>query len=142
MKENLSAVVFVIIEGVPCSEGKIPLVQEKNKPYPRMWKLPGGTVDEGEWPEVTAYREIHEEMGVLIKPLHGQDKIYDQQKTGKYGPFRFIVFVGQYLRGEVRPGDEIEKIGFFSREEIADMIKGGKIVPTHIAPLKKYFGLE
>ncbi len=137
-KEKISAVVFVIIEAVEGHEGKIPLLQEKDKPEPRMWKLPGGAVEPGEWPEITAYREVQEETGLLIERLGDADKIYDELKNGRSGKYNFIVYRAQYLRGTTIIGDEVEKLGFFSREEVENLIKNKQIVPTHIAPLKKW----
>ncbi len=141
-KKDLFAVVFVIIEKVSGHENKIPLIQEKDRPEPKMWKLPGGGVDIGEWPEITAYREVQEETGLLIKRLSGEDKIFEKILDGRRGQYRFIVFRADYMRGITLVGDEVEKIGFFSKEEIVDMIKRGKIVLTHIAPLKKYFNFD
>lgn len=142
-KEKLSAVVFVIVEGVEDQEkGKIPLLQEKNRPAPRMWKLPGGAVEPGEWPEVTAYREVQEETGLLIRRLCDSDKIYDETKTGRFGKYNFVVYRAQYLRGTTILGDEVEKLGFFSFQEVEDLIKKGEIVPTHIEPLKKWIRIK
>jgi len=35
--------------------------------YPNQWTLPGGKVEEGEAPEVCAWREMMEETGVKLK---------------------------------------------------------------------------
>lgn len=136
--EKNSAVVFVIIEKVFGHEGKILLLQEKDRPEPRMWKLPGGGIDEGEWSEVTAYREVHEETGLLIKTLCDDNKIFDEVIKGRFGSYRFIVYRGEYMCGTTLVGDEVERIGFFSREEVEILIEKKKIVSTHIIPLKKY----
>lgn len=136
--ENNSAAVFVIIENVFGHEGKILLQQEKNRPEPRMWKLPGGTADEGEWPEVTAYREVQEETGLLMKRLNPEDKIFDEAMKGRFGSYRFIVFRGEYMRGTTLVGDEVERIGFFSKEEVEALIEKKKIVPTHVPAIQKY----
>lgn len=138
MGEKILAAVFVIIEKVPGHEDKILLLQEKNRPEPRMWKLPGGTVEEYEWPEVTAYREIQEETGLLMKRLDSEDKIFDEERKSRTGQYRFIVFRGEYMRGTTLVGDEVERIGFFSKKEVETLIEKNKIVPTHIPVLKKY----
>lgn len=137
-KQKLSAAVFVIIEKVLGHEGKILLLQEKNRPEPRMWKLPGGTIEDDEWLEVTAYREVLEETGLLIKTLYDKNKIFDEEKNGRFGPYRFIVFRGEYMRGTTQVGDEVEKIGFFSLKETRELIEKKKIVPTHIPAIHKY----
>ena len=61
-----SCVVFVVVKGVPGYEGYIPLIQEKNKPEPRLWKLIGGTRENFESLENTASREVKEEIGIDI----------------------------------------------------------------------------
>ncbi|MBU2263573.1 NUDIX hydrolase [Patescibacteria group bacterium] len=142
MVENTPAVVFVIIENVFGHQGKILLLQEKNRPEPRMWKLPGGTLDKGEWPEVTAYREALEETGLLIKTLYDEDKIFDEKREGRFGPYRFIVFRADYMRGTTLVGDKVERIGFFSKEEVKGLIEKREIVPTHVPTLKKYLELK
>lgn len=137
-KQKLSAAVFVIIEKVSGHEDKILLQQEKKRPEPRMWKLPGGSMETGGWPEITVYRETQEETGLLIKRLNSEDKIFEKILNGKTGQYRFIVFRAEYMRGNTIMGDEVEKIGFFSQKEIKIMIEKGQIVPTHIPALKKY----
>lgn len=137
MDSKIPAVVFVVVEGVEDQEnGKIPLLQEKNRPAPRMWKLPGGAVEPGEWPEITAYREVQEETGLLIRRLGDSDKIYDEIKTGHSEKYNFIVYRAKYMRGATFLGDEVEKLGFFSFRDVEEMIKRGEIVPTHVEPLR------
>lgn len=138
MEKEKSAVVFVIIEAVEGHEGKIPLLQEKDKLEPRMWKLPGGAMENNEWPEITAYREVQEETGLLVERLDENAIIYDEIKKGRSGEYRFMVFRAKYMRGTTLVGDEVEKIGFFSRGEVENLIKNKQIVPTHIPALKKW----
>lgn len=46
-------------------EGRI-LLLHRNIPGLTQWELPGGKVEKGETPEVTAVREIKEELGVDV----------------------------------------------------------------------------
>ena len=39
-------------------------------PYPNMWDLPGGHVEEGETPEQCIIREMKEEIGIDLKNFH------------------------------------------------------------------------
>jgi 8-oxo-dGTP diphosphatase len=46
-------------------DGKVLKVRHS---YRRGWRLPGGLVHRGEDPRSTACRELHEEVGLTIKP--------------------------------------------------------------------------
>lgn len=45
-------------------DGRVLLVQPTYRPG--RWQIPGGTLDAGEYPQETARREIHEELGLII----------------------------------------------------------------------------
>lgn len=50
------------------SNNEVLLLLRDNKvdiPYPNMWDIPGGKVEENENPEFTVRREMHEELGIL-----------------------------------------------------------------------------
>ena len=49
------------------SENKVLLILRDNKtsiPYPNMWDIPGGQIEEGETPEEAIRREMMEELGI------------------------------------------------------------------------------
>lgn len=54
---------------------------DKSGKWIEYYSLPGGQIDAGETPESAVIRELHEEMGVKIKPLklvaHSKEKIFE-----------------------------------------------------------------
>lgn len=134
--KNSDSVVFVVVEGIPNHEGKILMIQEKNKPAPRLWKLVGGTMENGETLRDTACREVFEETGILIHLVSDDDIFYEAELKGSSGCYNFVVLKGRYYSGEVRSGKEIETISFFTPSQIKEMIKNRQIVKNHAEALK------
>jgi ADP-ribose pyrophosphatase YjhB (NUDIX family) len=128
-------VVFVVVKGVPGYDDLIPLIQEKNKPAPKLWKLVGGTKEPGENLEDTAHREVGEELGISVL-LSEDDLVYEAELTGKHGRYDFVIMKGQYFAGEIKLGSEIENIGFFNAQQIREMIKNRQIVKNHADALR------
>lgn len=138
--KNGSISVFAIIEGIPSNGRKIPLVREKKDAYKNqnmdsLWKLPGGKMDPNEYPELTAIREINEEVGINIFPPKENDIIFSREMNDCH---TFLVYRADYYGGELRAGDEIAEIKLFSPEEIELMIIGEKLLTNHAAALKEY----
>jgi len=122
---------FVIITGM---KHGIPLIIEKGKFAKKMWKLPGGRPEAGEYPEVTAIREVSDEIGVIVK--YPEKTILKKNKGG----FNFIVFEAKYYSGEVKPNNEIERVRLFSFEEIEQAINRKHVLSDHAEALLTYIG--
>jgi len=131
-----SCVVFVIVKGVLGYENCIVMIQEKNKPEPKLWKLVGGTRENGESLSDTASREVLEEIGVTLRDVSDNDVVYQAEIKGKHSPYDFILFEGRYLMGQITKGEEVEEIGFFSPAQIKEMIKNRQIVKNHADALR------
>jgi len=125
-----------MIEGIPGHNGCIPLIQEKNKPAPKLWKLVGGTKEIGESLEVTARREVREEIGIVIRSVSEDSIIYEKEMNNGFGPYDFLLAEGRYLGGEIKLGDEVERVDFFTPAQIKEMIKNRQIVKNHADALR------
>ena len=64
------------------------------------WELPGGKVEPDESPSDAAVRELHEEVGIEVKPIHAlapTDHRYDHAHV------RLIPFVCEHIGGTPKP---------------------------------------
>ena len=94
-------------------DGRIVLLRRGIEPQKGKWVVPGGYVDRGEAVEAAALRETEEECGIKtrIKNLLG---IYSY--PGR--PVVVVVYVTEYLKGDLTAGDETLEVKLFRLEEI------------------------
>lgn len=95
------------------------------------WVQPGGHIEDFEVPEETAIREVYEETGVKVRLLGERFPREDdyirplgiQKNRGKQGDIHIdIIYVGVPISvNEVSEDDEVDKFGWFSREELDDL---------------------
>jgi ADP-ribose pyrophosphatase YjhB (NUDIX family) len=92
---------------------RIVLLKRDINPQRGKWVLPGGYVDRGEEVEAAALRETEEECGIKtrIRDLMG---VYSY--TGRVGVV--VVYVTEYISGDLIVGDETQEVKLFSPEEI------------------------
>jgi ADP-ribose pyrophosphatase YjhB (NUDIX family) len=101
-------------------DGKVLLVRRAVVPALGSWCLPSGFVEYNEAPDEAAVRECLEETGLKVH-LSGLLEV------GKYvddlrGPGIIVLYRGQIIGGEPRPGDDAGEVGLFGPDELPDDI--------------------
>ena len=95
------------------------LIQRRDDPYKGAWAFPGGFVDENEPVENAMERELKEETGLEINPLH---QIYVASETGRdpRGWTVSVVFLG-FSKGNninIKPGDDAKAAQWFPLDSL------------------------
>ena len=108
----------VDVRAVIFHNGSILLVRERSD---GRWTLPGGWADVGEAPSACIVREAKEETGYDVR-VQKLLAVYDRSKHPHEPPFPFHVyklfFLCEIAGGKATRNDEIDEIGFFTRDVI------------------------
>jgi ADP-ribose pyrophosphatase YjhB (NUDIX family) len=102
----------VIVE----QDGEVLLVRRRMKPRQGAWTFPGGFVDFDESPAEAAVRECWEETGLAVEITGLLDVIAGQEHES--GADIVIVYLARQVGGELRPADDVDRIAFFTPEEL------------------------
>lgn len=94
---------------------KVLLARRVNSPKRGLWTLPVGFVDAGEDPARAAERECLEETGLQVQVTNLLDVISGQAHPR--GAHILIVYRAEIIGGELHPGDDADRVGFFSPDE-------------------------
>ena len=104
-------------------DGAVLLVQRRNPPCADEWAIPGGKVRLGETLQQAAEREILEETGIHIKagePIYAFDLIENDAAGEVRWHYAIIDLQAEYIRGEIRAGDDATAAAWFKPEELAE----------------------
>lgn len=105
------------VDGVVFDDQSILLVQRKHEPFQGAWALPGGFVEYGEKTEDAVVREVLEETGLTtkIRLLLGA---YSDPHRDPRGHTVTIVYVLEWVGGELSAGDDASSVRFFKQDEL------------------------
>ena len=121
-------------------DGRILLIQQyRHAARQYLWELVAGRIDPGETPKVAAARELIEETGYRAKRFRVFLDIFPT--PGFLEERMFILLAEGLTAGEAEP-EEDEKIisRAYSRKQLEDMIRGGKLRDAKtIAGILYYF---
>ena len=81
----------------------------KLRNHPGQWALPGGRMDEGETPEQTALRELHEEVGIELDQSCVLGRLDDFVTRSGYIMTPVVIWGGGNLKTALNP-DEVASV--------------------------------
>lgn len=96
-------------------DDKLLLVRRRMNPGRGRWALPGGYLDAGEDPRVTAAREAKEEAGVDVEVGAVIDVFANPPADG--GAL-FLLYAATWRAGEPAPGDDADGAAFFALDDL------------------------
>jgi ADP-ribose pyrophosphatase YjhB (NUDIX family) len=101
-------------------EGKVVLVRRAVVPALGSWCLPSGFVEYDEAPDEAAVRECLEETGLEVQ-LTGLFEVSRYMNDSR-GPGILILYRGQVVGGELRPGDDASQVALFGPNDLPEDI--------------------
>lgn len=97
-------------------DGKVLLVRRSVDPMRGRWTMPAGFIDAGEDPALAARRECLEETGLQVNISGLLTVLYGQEHP--HGAHIIIFYRAEIIAGEMKPGDDVDGVGFFAREDL------------------------
>ena len=95
---------------------RVLLVRRANDPQRGLWTLPAGFVDAGEDPARAVERECLEETGLQVRVTGLLDVLSGLEHAR--GAHILIVYRAEVLSGSLSAGDDVDRAGFFSFDEL------------------------
>lgn len=99
------------------------LVERGREPLKGYWSLPGGLVETGERIEEALRREIFEETGLHVRPVHSFD-IFERIMLDASGrpEYHYVLvdFLCRVVGGELCAGDDVSRVEWVRRAKLSD----------------------
>ena len=120
-KREYPARPYVGVGVIVFRDKEVLLIKRKKEPNKGQWSIPGGKQIIGETLADAAKRELLEETGVKVDKLLLVDVvdaiIPDVAGKIKYH-YTLVGYMGQWLSGETRPGDDAQEVRWVCLNEI------------------------
>jgi ADP-ribose pyrophosphatase YjhB (NUDIX family) len=112
-------------------DGRFLLVQESKERARSLFNLPAGKPELDETLAEAAVREAREETGLDVEVEH-LVAIYHCPRTSEGVGVVNFVFRSEVTGGTLRTSAEHPAVGYFSREEIAELGRAGRLRGVHV----------
>lgn len=134
----IGAAAAVLIKG-----GDILLAKRRYPPGVGKWSIPGGVIEVGEEISRAARRELLEETGIEAEPLGIlwvlNNIVYDRDNRVLYHYVIIdILFDPNTIRGELRPGGDVDDVKWFKLSEINHLPEVSRTVKALVRRIEKY----
>jgi 8-oxo-dGTP diphosphatase len=132
----------VAVGAIVFRNSRVLLVRRAQPPSQDLWAIPGGRVEIGETLQEAAEREILEETGITIEarePVYTFD--YIERDGSELPRFHYVIIdlIADYVRGEIRAGDDAADARWISAAELGGLKVSSKTV--HLLKTHFDFGI-
>lgn len=113
----------VAVDTIIEKNGKIVLVRRAKEPFEGKYVIPGGFIEKNETAEEAAVREAFEETGLRVK-LKNIMGVYSDPRRDPRIHNLTIIFVADYVDGELKGGDDAADAKWFDLNDAVDIVSG------------------
>lgn len=130
-----------VVAAIVVVNRQILLIKRNIEPRKGKWCLPSGYAESGESIEAAALRELMEETGIIGKIIGFVD--IDSGFSQDAGDLLFVTFEAEWLSGNLKPGDDAEKVRFFDLERMPPLAfdSHNRAVTTYLKGKKEYWDM-
>ena len=115
---------FLAVSATIYREGRVLLARRAHAPGRDLFSLPGGVVEAGETLAEAVTREVLEETGLTVEPIHlaGHREVILRDADGRVERhFVILSFACRWVAGEAGPSDEVAETRWVAPDEIAGL---------------------
>ena len=112
----VAAAIAVVLRG-----GEILLVRRANQPDAGKWGFPGGKIEPGEPVQTAAAREVAEETGLVVRPLHAFTAVdaFHRNASGQLVThYVLIAVLCEWISGVPQAADDALEAEWFAIETL------------------------
>lgn len=111
---------LVGVGGVVVHRNRVLLIRRGSEPLKGQWSIPGGLLELGEELAVAVRRELKEETGLTVEPVHMLEVFDRIVRRGRRVQFHFVIvdYACRVKGGWLRPASDVLDARWASRKEL------------------------